>query len=104
MKLSSPESLRILNLALTEGKRAYSGRFRFTSTNFGTSSINGATFQNSYNMLGSADSVGWSKENRYINYLYDFNLNGPEPLTSYVLPALDIMPIRTILIRPIRAN
>ena len=80
----------ILNLALTEGKRAYSGRFRFTSTNFGTSSINGATFQNSYNMLGSADSVGWSKENRYINYLYDFNLNGPEPLTSYVLPALGL--------------
>jgi len=80
----------IMNLALSEGARQFTGRFRFTSTNFGSSSINSADFQNSFNILGSADTVGWKKENRYMNYIYDFNLNGPEPLTSYLLPAIGL--------------
>lgn len=78
----------ILNLALKEGTPAYTGRLRFTSNNFGTSSINTDVSATSYDFLGNKDSLGWQKENRLINYQYEINLTGPEPITQLLLPLL----------------
>ena len=58
----------ILNLALKEGRQSYAGRLRFTSTDFGFPSVN----------------------TRYLRDIYEANINGPEPLTSYALPLLGI--------------
>jgi len=80
----------ILNLALAEGRPKYSGRFRFTSNNFGTSAINSDATTTSYNYFGNSDTLNWNKENRLINYIYELNLNGPEPITSFLLPQIGI--------------
>ncbi len=80
----------ILNLALQEGRSNYSGRLRFTSNNFGNLNANIYTTQNSYQMMDSTDNIHWQKKNRLINYIYEFNLNGPEPLTSVILPRLGL--------------
>lgn len=57
----------ILNLALKEGATKYAGKLRATTTNFGEDL-----------------STGLLKD------IYEFNLSGPEPLTSYLLPKLGL--------------
>jgi hypothetical protein len=78
----------IMNLALQEGTPSYTGRLRFTSNNFGTSAINTDVATNSYHYLGTGDSLGWKKENRLMNYIYEVNLTGPEPITQVLLPMI----------------
>ncbi len=56
----------VLNLAMKEGASSYSGRFRLSTTDFGSSSIN-------------------TKLNKKI---YEFSLSGPEVLNHFALPLL----------------
>ncbi|MDW7679077.1 MAG: TonB-dependent receptor [bacterium] len=58
----------ILNLALKEGKQKYAGRLRMSSTDFRSDEIN----------------------TRLLRDIYEFNLSGPEPLTTHLLPKLGI--------------
>ncbi|MBN2417351.1 TonB-dependent receptor [bacterium] len=53
----------VLNVALKEGRQKYAGNLRFTSTDFGTSSMTTQLLQN----------------------IYEISLNGPEPVTSQLL-------------------
>jgi hypothetical protein len=80
----------IMNLALQEGTTNYTGRLRFTSNNFGTTAINTNVATNSYHYLGAQDTLGWQKENSLMNYIYEFNLNGPEPITQILLPMIGV--------------
>lgn len=80
----------IMNLALTEGRKKYTGRFRFTSNNFGTDAINSEATTTSYHYFGNGDTLNWKKENRLINYIYEVNLSGPEPITEYLLPQIGV--------------
>jgi outer membrane receptor protein involved in Fe transport len=80
----------IINLALQEGSSKYSGRARFTSNNFGTSSINTPTEVTAFDYLGTTDSISWEKTNRLIEYIYEVTLNGPDPITSSLLPTMGI--------------
>ncbi len=58
----------ILNLAMKEGARRFTGRIRATTTNFGSQNINTDLLEN----------------------IYEINLNGPEILTNYALPLLGV--------------
>ena len=58
----------VLNVALKEGRQNYSGRVRFTSTDFGMESMTTDLLKN----------------------IYELNLNGPEPITTYLLPKLGL--------------
>ncbi len=58
----------ILNLAMKEGARRFTGRVRATTTNFGSQNINTDLLEN----------------------IYEINLNGPEILTNYALPMLGV--------------
>ncbi len=58
----------ILNLAMKEGRNKYSGRARFTSTDFGYPDVNTDLLKD----------------------IYEFNLSGPEPLTKYLLPSIGL--------------
>ena len=80
----------IMNLALNEGASKYNGRIRFTSNNFGTTAINTNVATSSYDYLGTQDTLGWQKENRLMNYIYEVNLTGPEPITQVLLPMIGV--------------
>lgn len=58
----------VLNLALKEGRQKFAGKVRYTSTDFGTENIN----------------------TRLLKNIYEINLNGPEPLTTYALSKLGL--------------
>lgn len=82
----------ILNLALKEGTNKYSGKVRAISTDFGSLGINDYVSTSSRDFFG--DSLGqapdWQNKSRYMKKNYEFNLNGPEPLTNFILPALGL--------------
>ncbi|MDZ7319584.1 MAG: TonB-dependent receptor, partial [candidate division KSB1 bacterium] len=82
----------ILNLALKEGTTKYSGKIRATSTDFGSLNINNYVSTSSRSFFG--DSLGalknWQNKSRMMRKIYEFNLNGPEPLTTYALPTLGL--------------
>lgn len=82
----------VLNLALKEGTSKYSGKARATTTDLGISGLNNFVSTTSRDLFG--DSLGqmlnWQKENRLIKKIYEFNINGPEPLTGLLLPALGL--------------
>jgi hypothetical protein len=80
----------IMNLALNEGAASYSGRVRFTSNNFGTSAINTNVATNSFHYLGTDDTLGWENKNTLMNYIYEMNLIGPEPITQLLLPLVGV--------------
>jgi outer membrane receptor protein involved in Fe transport len=58
----------ILNLALKEGKQKYSGKLRFSSTDFGSDDIN----------------------TKLLRDIYEANFNGPEPITTHLLPMIGL--------------
>ncbi len=82
----------ILNLALKEGTSKYSGKVRATSTDFGRLNINRYVSTTSRSFFG--DSIGaiqpWNNKLRPIRKIYEFNLNGPEPITSFALPGIGL--------------
>lgn len=80
----------LLNLALAEGRKKYSGRFRFTTNNFGSDAVNTYSYRTSHHYFGTADTLNWKHENSLINYIYEINLNGPEPITAYLLPQIGV--------------
>jgi hypothetical protein len=77
----------MMNLALAEGRNKYSGRFRFTTNSF---LDNTNVDRSSYHYLGAADSLNWSNKNTLLRNIYELNINGPEPITSHLLPAIGI--------------
>jgi hypothetical protein len=77
----------IMNLALAEGRDVYSGRFRFTTNSF---LDNTNVDRNSYHYLGTADTLNWSNSNTLFRNIYELNLNGPEPITQILLPAIGL--------------
>ncbi len=58
----------VINLAMKEGSKKYSGRVRMTSTDFGSDKINTPLLKN----------------------IYEMSLSGPEPLTSTLLPMIGV--------------
>ncbi|MDZ7375518.1 MAG: TonB-dependent receptor [candidate division KSB1 bacterium] len=82
----------ILNLALKEGTSKYSGKVRATTTDFGSLNINRYVSTSSRSFFG--DSIGaqlpWQNRYRPLRKIYEFNLNGPEPLTSFALPTIGL--------------
>jgi outer membrane receptor protein involved in Fe transport len=77
----------MLNLALAEGRDKYSGRFRFTTNSF---LDNTNVDRNSFHYLGTADTLNWSNKNTLLQNIYEINLNGPEPITMHLLPAIGV--------------
>jgi len=77
----------MMNLALTEGRDKYSGRFRYTTNSF---LDNTNIDRNSYHYFGASDSLNWNNQNTLLNHIYEFNLNGLEPITMHLLPAIGI--------------
>jgi hypothetical protein len=77
----------MMNLALAEGRNKYSGRFRYTTNSF---LDNTDVDRNSYHYFGEADTLNWNNKNTLLNHIYEFNLNGPEPITMHLLPAIGI--------------
>lgn len=82
----------ILNLALKEGSSKYSGKVRATSTDFGALNINNYVSTSARSFFGDSlgSSYDWQHKSRLIRKVYEFNLNGPEPITTYVLPTLGL--------------
>jgi len=90
----------VLNLAMKEGAQKYSGVVRVTSNDFGGLGLNEVASLNSQHLFG--DSLGaatingqpnsnyWEKKIRLIKKIYELNLTGPEPLTTYLLPQLGL--------------
>ncbi|MBD3378587.1 TonB-dependent receptor [candidate division KSB1 bacterium] len=58
----------ILNLAMKEGATRYTGKMRAMTTNFGSDDLNTSLLEN----------------------IYEINLNGPEPITTTLLPSLGL--------------
>lgn len=59
----------IVNITTREGADSYSGAFSYTTDHYG---------------LNKSSLANWNTD------IYNLNLNGPEPLTTYVLPELGI--------------
>jgi outer membrane receptor protein involved in Fe transport len=82
----------ILNLAMKEGTSKYSGKIRATSSDFGSLNVNDYVSTSARSFLG--DSLGavdnWQDKSRLMRKIYEFNVNGPEPITSFVLPSLGL--------------
>lgn len=82
----------ILNLALKEGAAKYSGKIRATSTDFGSLNVNKYVSTSSQQFLGQTlgTASSWQNESRLRRKIYEFNLNGPEPITTFGLTALGL--------------
>lgn len=82
----------ILNLALKEGTSKYSGKVRATSSDFGSLNLNNYVSTSAQQFLGETvgSSSSWQNKSRLRQKIYEFNLNGPEPLTTFGLTALGL--------------
>ncbi|MFC1484503.1 TonB-dependent receptor plug domain-containing protein, partial [Candidatus Neomarinimicrobiota bacterium] len=72
----------VLNLAMKEGTNNYSGLFRYTSTDFG-SSLNNLLMSERDNWIGTSYQ-------HLLRNTYQLNLSGPEPITGSILPLLGL--------------
>ena len=72
----------LLNLAMKEGSSRYSGMVKFTSTDLGTG-LNEL-------LMGRRDQWLETTYQHKMENIYQVNLNGPEPITTYLLPMIGI--------------